>query len=264
MSALLLDTHIWLWFAEGNATRLPPASVRKLDDARKEDGLLVSAISVWEIGVLHAKGRVQLSAPLRDWVNNALAPAGISLLPLDAETASESTLLRASFTAIRLIGSLLQPPAPKALSSQHAMRTLSTTAKPATCVCWSYDKDRAHARLTHTRTGIAGTLQIPSAKTSAHLSTSAPTEADVCVSSTSFEGKTARGWLQLVWPICSFAHQKCGTVTLQVRAFIISDECERDSERWACLAAIVRTNVLRERTRCASAGTTLVRFRHGS
>lgn len=93
MSALLLDTHIWLWFAEGNATRLPPASVRKLDDARKEDGLWVSAISVWEIGVLHAKGRIQLSAPLRDWVNNALAPPGISLLPLDAETASESTLL---------------------------------------------------------------------------------------------------------------------------------------------------------------------------
>ena len=93
MSALLLDTHIWLWFAEGNATRLPPASVRKLDEARKEDGLLVSAISVWEIGVLHAKGRVQLSAPLRDWVSNALAPAGMSLLPLDAAIAAESTLL---------------------------------------------------------------------------------------------------------------------------------------------------------------------------
>jgi PIN domain nuclease of toxin-antitoxin system len=93
MSALLLDTHIWLWFAEGNAARLPPASVRKLDDARKEEGLLVSAISVWEIGVLHAKGRIQLSAPLRDWVTNALAPTGIGLLPLDAETASESTLL---------------------------------------------------------------------------------------------------------------------------------------------------------------------------
>jgi len=93
MSALLLDTHIWLWFAEGNATRLPPASVRKLEEARREDGLLVSAISVWEIGVLHAKGRIQLAAPLRDWVSNALAPAGISLLPLDEEIASESTLL---------------------------------------------------------------------------------------------------------------------------------------------------------------------------
>jgi PIN domain nuclease of toxin-antitoxin system len=93
MSTLLLDTHVWLWYAEGDGARLPPASVRRLDDARKEDGLLVSAISVWEIGVLHAKGRIQLSAPLRDWANRALAPAGIRFLPLDAETAVESTLL---------------------------------------------------------------------------------------------------------------------------------------------------------------------------
>ena len=93
MSALLLDTHIWLWFAEGNTARLPPASVRRLDDARRNDGLLISAISVWEIGILHARGRVQLSAPLRGWVQDALTPPGISLLPLDAETAAESTLL---------------------------------------------------------------------------------------------------------------------------------------------------------------------------
>jgi PIN domain nuclease of toxin-antitoxin system len=67
--------------------------VTKLEDARRKDGLLLSAISVWKIGVLHAKGRIQLSAPLRDRVSSALAPAGISLLPLDAETATESTLL---------------------------------------------------------------------------------------------------------------------------------------------------------------------------
>ena len=93
MSALLLDTHIWLWYAEGNAARLPPASVKKLERARREEGLRVSSISVWEIGIQNAKGRVQLSAPLRDWVGGALAPAGISLLPLDADIAAESTLL---------------------------------------------------------------------------------------------------------------------------------------------------------------------------
>ena len=53
----------------------------------------MSAISVWEIGVQHAKGRIQLSAPLRDWVRDALAPVGITFLPLDAESAVESTLL---------------------------------------------------------------------------------------------------------------------------------------------------------------------------
>jgi PIN domain nuclease of toxin-antitoxin system len=33
MSALLLDTHIWLWYAEGTTDRLRPASVKKLDAA---------------------------------------------------------------------------------------------------------------------------------------------------------------------------------------------------------------------------------------
>lgn len=93
MSALLLDTHIWLWYAEGNAQRLSAASVRKLDHARQAEGLRISAISVWEIGIRHAKGKIQLAAPLRDWVRNALAPAGITLLPLDAESAAESALL---------------------------------------------------------------------------------------------------------------------------------------------------------------------------
>ncbi len=93
MSALLLDTHLWLWYAEGDARRLPAASVRKIDDARRRDGLMVSAISVWELGVLHCRGRIQLTTPLRDWVQKALEPAGIGLAALDAATAAESTLL---------------------------------------------------------------------------------------------------------------------------------------------------------------------------
>jgi PIN domain nuclease of toxin-antitoxin system len=93
MSALLLDTHIWLWYAEGDGGRLRPAGVKILEQARKTDGLLVSAISVWEIGTLSAKGRIQLSIPLRDWVTKALDGPGIHLAPLDALAAVESTLL---------------------------------------------------------------------------------------------------------------------------------------------------------------------------
>ena len=93
MSALLLDTHIWLWYAEGTSEQLPSTSVKILDEARRKDGLLVSAISVWEIGALSAKGRIQLSIPLRDWVAKALEVSGIHLTPLDAVTAAESTLL---------------------------------------------------------------------------------------------------------------------------------------------------------------------------
>jgi PIN domain nuclease of toxin-antitoxin system len=91
--ALLLDTHIWLWYAEGIADRLRPAAVRKLEDARKGDGLVISAISIWEISMHSARGRIQLAVPLRDWVEKALEVPGILLAPLDAAAAAESTLL---------------------------------------------------------------------------------------------------------------------------------------------------------------------------
>lgn len=93
MSALLLDTHVWLWYAEGVSERLRPAAVRRLDAARKGDGLMVSAISVWEIGMHVARGRIRLAVPLRDWVERAIAVPGIGLAPLDAAIAAESTLL---------------------------------------------------------------------------------------------------------------------------------------------------------------------------
>lgn len=96
MSALLLDTHIWLWYAEGSTDRLRPSSVKILDDARRGDGLCISAISVWEIGIHSAKGRIQLSLPLRDWVERALSAPGIRFVPLDAAAAAESTLLPGS------------------------------------------------------------------------------------------------------------------------------------------------------------------------
>lgn len=93
MSALLLDTHVWLWYAEGVAEQLRPASIRRLDEARMGDGLIVSAVSVWEIGMHAARGRIQLAMPFRTWVDKALGVPGIRLAPLDAAVAAESTLL---------------------------------------------------------------------------------------------------------------------------------------------------------------------------
>ena len=93
MSALLLDTHVWLWYAEGVTGRLRPSSIRQLDDARRGDGLIVSAISVWEIGMHAARGRIQLKAPLTTWIDKALSVPGIRLASLDAAIAAESTQL---------------------------------------------------------------------------------------------------------------------------------------------------------------------------
>jgi PIN domain nuclease of toxin-antitoxin system len=93
MSALLLDTHVWLWYAEGVSERLRPAAIKRLDEARRSDGLVVSAISVWEVGMHAARGRIQLAVPLRDWVDRALGEPGVRMVPLDAAVAAESTML---------------------------------------------------------------------------------------------------------------------------------------------------------------------------
>ena len=99
MTALLLDTQIWLWYAEGVSECFSGAAVRRIDAARENEGLCISAISVWEVGMLAAKGKVHLSAPLLDWVERALSPRGVSLIPLDEKVAVESALLPGNLQA---------------------------------------------------------------------------------------------------------------------------------------------------------------------
>jgi len=90
---LLLDTHVWLWFALGDAERLA-APVRKRIVAATHGGtLVVSAISVWEIGMLEAKGRIVLGMPCEKWVTTALTLPGLRLIGLEPEIAIASSHL---------------------------------------------------------------------------------------------------------------------------------------------------------------------------
>lgn len=93
MPGLLLDTHIWLWYTEGVKGTLSSTVIAEIDAARSEHCLFVSAISVWEIGMLFAKGRITLSSPLNQWVSDSLTNVNLRLQPLDADIALESTLL---------------------------------------------------------------------------------------------------------------------------------------------------------------------------
>ncbi len=91
--ALLLDTHVWLWYAEGCEGQLSAATLAAIEQARQSHCLHVSAISVWEIGMLCTKEKISLSAPTREWMHRATRMPGLRLLALDAETAFESTQL---------------------------------------------------------------------------------------------------------------------------------------------------------------------------
>lgn len=90
---LLLDTHVWLWYAEGRAQRLDAPVVAEVEAARRRRVLFVSSISIWEVGMLVGKGRITLNMPMDAWVASAVAPPGPRVLALDAETAVASTQL---------------------------------------------------------------------------------------------------------------------------------------------------------------------------
>lgn len=94
---LLLDTHVWLWFALGNGDRLGEAACRQIEDAAYGGRLAISAITVWEIGMLEVKGRITLGAPCEKWIATALALPGLKLVGLEPEIAVASTRLPGEF-----------------------------------------------------------------------------------------------------------------------------------------------------------------------
>ncbi|ETW94983.1 MAG: twitching motility protein PilT [Candidatus Entotheonella factor] len=84
MSELLLDTHIWFWYLIGSS-RLP-SGLRDLID-RSVSACWLSPVSVWEIGLLAARGRIGLQTDLRRWVHQAREQFPIKDAPLNLEVA---------------------------------------------------------------------------------------------------------------------------------------------------------------------------------
>lgn len=90
---LILDTHIWVWLLNGDADRLSQDGIEAIAEASASGQIGICAISVWEVGMLEAKGRLRLSQGCLDWVRAALSAPGIRLLALTPEIAIESSRL---------------------------------------------------------------------------------------------------------------------------------------------------------------------------
>lgn len=68
MNGYLLDTHVWFWQLTGSP-KLSPAAAELIDTSSEE--LWLSPISVWELGILRQKGRVEIDDDLRSWVEQS-------------------------------------------------------------------------------------------------------------------------------------------------------------------------------------------------
>lgn len=96
-SPLLLDTHYWIWLQAGAREEFSQSVLNAINQAAANGTLLLSVISVWELGMLEEKGRVRLHAPCEQWVREALAMPGLSVAPLTPEIALASTRLPQPF-----------------------------------------------------------------------------------------------------------------------------------------------------------------------
>lgn len=84
MTAFLLDTHIWFWYLVGSE-RLPVGLRQELD--RSMETCWLSPISIWELGMLAARGRIRLDTSLRPWVARASVQFPLKEAPLNHEVA---------------------------------------------------------------------------------------------------------------------------------------------------------------------------------
>lgn len=76
---LLLDTHIFIWWAD-QPEKLSPAALSALQDEANE--LLLSVASVWEMQIKIQLGKLKLSLPLKDLVRHQQETNGITVLPV--------------------------------------------------------------------------------------------------------------------------------------------------------------------------------------
>lgn len=92
---ILLDTHIWVWWVQGDP--LLPADFSAFIQRSEPLGLGVSVISCWEVAKLVEKGRLSFQLPLEDWINQALSYPGVMLLDLTPRIIAESVQLPGNF-----------------------------------------------------------------------------------------------------------------------------------------------------------------------
>ena len=81
---LLVDAHTVIW-AVDDPSKLSRQVVTALQDPGND--LLLSAGTIWEIAIKVGLGKLSLSMPYRDWMDQAITDLGMTVLPITVEYA---------------------------------------------------------------------------------------------------------------------------------------------------------------------------------
>ena len=136
-SPLLLDTHVWIWLVNGEKKLQTGPLARLIREKDFSSRIWISVMSVWEVGMLEAKGKIEFPWDCSEWVRRALQAPGIALAPLTSEVAIASSRLAGEFhgdpvdrilvAAAQNLGALLvtQDSRILAYARHHPLRVLS-------------------------------------------------------------------------------------------------------------------------------------------
>jgi PIN domain nuclease of toxin-antitoxin system len=90
---VLMDTHIWVWMASNDNTRVSTGTIEALEDAAQDGRLLASAASVWEIALKSATGDLMAGTDLHAWVAQQQETPGVRLLNITPSLTIDVTSL---------------------------------------------------------------------------------------------------------------------------------------------------------------------------
>lgn len=90
---IALDTHALIWWV--SEPKQIPAKARRLLDAAVESGesVALSSISLWEVAMLVARKRLQLTLDLDTWIANLEALPFLQFVPVDNRIAARAVAL---------------------------------------------------------------------------------------------------------------------------------------------------------------------------
>lgn len=89
---LLLDTHVWIWSMIGSSI-LKKSFHSIFEKALKAHNIFISPMSIWEMGMLVEKKRIEIDMDVLDWIEQALDIPGINLSAITPRIAIYSTRL---------------------------------------------------------------------------------------------------------------------------------------------------------------------------
>jgi PIN domain nuclease of toxin-antitoxin system len=104
VAVILLDTHVLFW-AVDDSRALSRAAASEIRRARRQGAIAISAISVWELASLLARGRIQGYGSVEASIRLILE--GVTILPITPEIAALATQFPDDYPrdpADRLIG----------------------------------------------------------------------------------------------------------------------------------------------------------------